>query len=139
MSILYRVKTNSTPEYTSSQKTFAARLIFLFIATTIFFPKLDLAFASVYIFELLFILLLLTQPFARIIKSLTLIEQSYLSYAMLALGAWFIGGLITNFVDTKSLFLLVKYLSYVLLIPFLRINSQIVSELMVKRALSYQY
>lgn len=126
-------------EYASSRVGVAGGLIFLFVATTIFFPKLDLGFAAVYIFEALFLFLLLVQPFGRLFKAPTLIEQSYLAYALLALGAWFLGALVTNFVDVKGLLLLVKYLSYVLLIPFLRINSGLVSESLVRRALSFQY
>lgn len=98
-----------------------------------------MGFVDVYIFEVIFIFLLLIQPFGRLFRGPTFIEKSYFVYALIALGAWFLGALVTNFIDFKALLLQVKYLSYVFLISFLRTNLKLVSEFNIRRALLFQY
>jgi len=139
MSASYRIEKNKARAFSWSVIGMKGYLIFLFLGATIYFPKLDLGFATVYIFEFIFLFTLLLQPFWRLFKAPSLIEKTYFYYALLAFFSWFVGALVTNFVDTKGLLTLFKYLSYLLLIPFLRINSKLVSEKLVLRSLFLQY
>ena len=77
MSASYRIEKNKARDFSWSITGMKGYLIFLFLGTTIYFPKLDLGFATVYIFEFIFLFTLLLQPFGRLFKAPSLIEKTY--------------------------------------------------------------
>jgi O-antigen ligase len=95
-----------------------AYIYLLYAATTIFMPKIKIGFesAGVYFFEVLcivlsFLLLLLGK------LKFSPLEKSYFLYLFFSFLGWAMGWFFIGYIDLESLLILIKYSSFILLIP----------------------
>lgn len=117
-------------------KKILAYIYILYAVTTVFTPKIKIGseLAGVYPFEVIctaisFYLLLSNK------LRFSSIEKSYFLYVSLCLFSWILWGLRSDSFDIKSLLIIIKYLSFILLIPVAFYLKPFFSESTVKKIL----
>jgi O-antigen ligase len=116
-------------------KKIAAYLYFLYALTTIFLPKFSIRFelSGIYLFEPICIFISFLVLLSGRLK-FTLLEKSYLLYIGLCFFSW----LLTGGRDIKSILLLVKFASFILLVPIGRYFINFFTESRLKTIINSQ-
>jgi hypothetical protein len=103
-------------------------IFILYVATTVFTPKIDFGSVTIYLFEPFLILITFYLILKKKIIFLTYIEKSYLLFMAISILTYPIGVFNTDIIDTKTIFLIVKYVSFGFIIPISYYYSKYINE-----------
>jgi hypothetical protein len=120
-------------------KKVLAYIYVLYAVTTIFTPKIKIGFelAGVYLFEVVCTALSFYLLLSNKLR-FSFIEKSYFLYVFLCLFSWILLGLRSDSFDIESLLIIIKYSSFILLIPVAFYLKTYLTETILKKILYSQ-
>jgi|APSaa5957512535_1039671.scaffolds.fasta_scaffold19697_3 hypothetical protein len=111
-----------------SKDKFLFYIFILYVTTTIFTPKIDFGFITIYLFEPFLILIAFYLILKRKIVFLTNIEKAYLLFMAISILTYPIGVFNTDIIDIKTIILVIKYVSFGFIIPISYYYSKYINE-----------
>jgi hypothetical protein len=125
--------------YKISIKKIILAISLLYACTTVFTPKINLGIAPVYLFEPIFLLVVIYLFLSNKISIETNIEKTYILFCIISALTYFEGPLYTDTYDIKPIAICIKFSIFIFLLPVARYLNGAISERLFLRIIYSQF